>query len=48
VPVFKLHGFTVSQAAATADNGQVTATTEHDVQFPLPVAARLIGLKSAA
>jgi hypothetical protein len=48
VPVFKLFGVTVSAVTAADDTGQVNATSEEDLQFPLPVAARLIGLKSAA
>ena len=48
VPVFKLFGVTLSAIAAADDTGQVTATSETQLQFPLPVAARLIGLKSAA
>lgn len=48
IPVFKLFGLTFSTVAVADDTGQVTATSEEDVQFPLPVAARLIGLKSAA
>ena len=47
VPVFKLHGITLSAVTTTADTGQVTGTAEETLQFPLPVAARLIGLKSA-
>ena len=33
---------------AADESGQVTSTAEEALQFPLPVAARLIGLKSAA
>jgi hypothetical protein len=47
IPVFKLFGLTLSRASAADETGQVTATADEDVQFPLPVAARLIGLKSA-
>ena len=47
VPVFKLFGLTLSNVTATDDSGQVTAASDELVQFPLPVAARLIGLKSA-
>jgi hypothetical protein len=48
VPSFKLFGVTLSRVMGADDSGLVTATSEEDVQFPLPVAARLIGLKSAA
>ena len=48
IPVLKLYGLTFSSIAAANQNGQVTATAEETLQFPLPVAARLIGLKSAA
>jgi hypothetical protein len=48
VPTFRLFGLTLSAVAATDETGQVSATAEEDIQFPLPVAARLIGLKSAA
>ena len=47
VPVFKLFGLTLSNVTAADDSGQVTAASDEMVQFPLPVAARLIGLKSA-
>ena len=48
IPTFRLFALTLSSITATDDTGQVTSTSETDVQFPLPVAARLIGLKSAA
>jgi hypothetical protein len=48
IPVFKLFALTLSAVTAVDDAGQVNATAEEDIQFPLPVAARLIGLKSAA
>jgi hypothetical protein len=48
VPIFRLFGLTLSAVVAADETGQVTTTSEEDVQFPLPVAARLIGLKSAA
>lgn len=47
VPIFKLFGLTLSNVTAADDSGQVTAASDELVQFPLPVAARLIGLKSA-
>ena len=48
VPVFKLFGITLSTVTTADDSGQVTATADETQQFPLPVAVRLIGLKSAA
>lgn len=48
IPTFKLFGLTLSAVAGADSNGQVNATTDETVSFPLPVAARLIGLKSAA
>lgn len=47
VPVFKLFGLTLSTVTTADDNGQVTATADETQQFPLPVAVRIIGLKSA-
>jgi hypothetical protein len=48
IPTFKLFGVTLSAVAAADATGQVIATTDEVSPFPLPVAARLIGLKSAA
>lgn len=48
IPTFKLFGLTVSTVTAADDTGQVNATSDEALPFPLPVAARLIGLKSAA
>jgi hypothetical protein len=47
LPVFRLHECTLSKMAKTNDKGQVTEVTEEKVQFPLPVMARIIGLKSS-
>ena len=46
VPVFKLFEFTLGRVGETNDSGQVMSTTEEKVRFPLPVSARVIGLKS--
>ena len=46
VPVLRLIGFSVSQVAASDERGQVSATSEHEAVFPMPVAMRAIGLKS--
>jgi hypothetical protein len=46
VPVFKLFEFTLGRVGETSDSGQVMSTTEEKVRFPLPVSARVIGLKS--
>jgi hypothetical protein len=48
VPTFKLFSLTVSTISNCDDTGQAIATADEELQFPLPVAARLIGLKSAA
>jgi hypothetical protein len=48
VPVFKLFSVTLGNISVANENGQVTATKDETVEFPLPVAARLIGLKAAA
>jgi hypothetical protein len=48
IPTFKLFGVTLSAVTAADATGQVTATSDEVTPFPLPVAARLIGLKSAA
>jgi hypothetical protein len=47
MPVLKLFAVTLSSVAAADDSGRVTATREEDIQFPLPVAARVIGLKAS-
>jgi hypothetical protein len=46
IPIFKLFDVTLGTAQKTDENGQVTALREETIQFPLPVSARLIGLKS--
>ncbi len=46
VPVFKLFEFNLSKVKETNEGGQVTAVEEEKIQFPLPVAARILGLKS--
>lgn len=46
LPVFRLFAFTLGRVRDTDDNGCVTGTTEETVRYPLPVAVRLIGVKS--
>lgn len=46
VPIFKLFECTLSTVSKNGDTGQVTAMTDEKVRFPLPVSARVIGLKS--
>jgi hypothetical protein len=46
VPIFKLYEFTLNTISKTDDAGQVVAVSEEKVRFPLPVSARVIGLKS--
>ncbi len=46
VPVFKLHEFTLSKIKTTNANGHVTETEDEKIQFPLPVGARILGLKN--
>jgi hypothetical protein len=46
VPVFKLFECTLSTVTRTDDAGQVAAMGEEKVRFPLPVSARVIGLKA--
>lgn len=46
IPIFKLTEFTLGSALKTNDDGQVMEVTEEKVRFPLPVSARVIGLKS--
>jgi len=46
IPVFKLFECVLGNAAKIDDTGQVTAMSEEKVHFPLPVSARVIGLKS--
>ncbi|MBI2188672.1 MAG: hypothetical protein HYU37_16355 [Acidobacteria bacterium] len=46
IPVFKLFDVTLSAVQRVDDTGQVLAIADENVRFPLPVAARVIGLKS--
>jgi hypothetical protein len=46
IPTFKLYEFTLGAAERADDNGQIVALAEEKVAFPLPVAARVIGLKA--
>lgn len=47
IPVFKMFGFTLANASQVDGvTGQVTAVSEEATRLPLPVAARVIGLKA--
>ena len=46
VPVFKRVDFTLCKIKTSDDSGLVTETEEEKVQLPLPVSARILGLKS--
>ena len=46
IPTFKLFECTLGTVARTDETGQVIATSDEKVHFPLPVSARVIGLKS--
>jgi hypothetical protein len=46
IPVFRLFELTLGTVQKTDDTGQVSETTDETIAFPLPVAARVIGLKS--
>jgi hypothetical protein len=46
VPIFKLFEFTLNSIQTTDDAGQVATVAEEKIRFPLPVSARVIGLKS--
>jgi hypothetical protein len=46
VPIFNLFNFTLNTIQKIDDNGQIIAVGEENVRFPLPVSARVIGLKS--
>lgn len=48
VPVFKLTEFTLGRVEQVADSGQVISIADTPVRFPLPVSARVLGLKSHA
>ena len=45
MPIFKLFDFTLNTVQTTDESGQVLTVGEEQVRFPLPVAARVIGLK---
>jgi hypothetical protein len=46
VPVFRLAEFTLSAIGKTDESGQVVAVSNETVRFPVPVAARVLGLRS--
>ncbi len=46
IPVFQPFEFTLGSIERTDDAGQIVSVAEEKVHFPLPVAARAIGLKS--
>ena len=46
IPVFKLFEFTLNAVQKTDETGQVVSSSDETVRFPLPVAARVLGLKS--
>jgi hypothetical protein len=46
IPTFKLFECKLGTVAKTDEAGQVVATSDEKVNFPLPVSARVIGLKS--
>lgn len=47
IPVFKMFGFTLANASQVDGvTGQVTAVSEEATRLPLPIAARVIGLKA--
>ena len=46
VPVFRLAELTLSAIQKTDDSGQVVAVTNETVRYPIPVAARVLGLRS--
>ena len=46
LPVFRLFEFTLGRVRDTDDSGCVTGVSDETVRYPLPVAARLIGVKS--
>lgn len=48
VPVFRLAEFTLSAVQKTDNSGQVVAVTNETVRYPIPVAARVLGLRSQA
>lgn len=46
VPVFRMAEFTLSGVQKTDDSGQVVAVSNETVRLPVPVAARVLGLRS--
>jgi hypothetical protein len=46
VPVFRLAEFTLSAVQKTDDSGQVVAVANETARYPIPVAARVLGLRS--
>ena len=48
VPVFRLAEFTLSAVQTIDESGQVVAVTNETVRHPVPVAARVLGLRSQA
>jgi len=48
VPVFRQAEITLSAVQKTDDSGQVVAVTNETVRYPVPVAARVLGLRSRA
>ena len=46
IPIVRIFGFTLGRVGAADANGLVTQIAEETVRFPLPVAARSIGLTS--
>ncbi|SAL05091.1 hypothetical protein AWB81_07013 [Caballeronia arationis] len=46
LPVFRLFEFALGRVRDTDDSGRVTGVTDETVRYPLPVAARLVGIKS--
>lgn len=48
IPIFKLFSFTLGSAQKTDESGQIVDVKEENVRFPIPVSARVIGLKSQA
>lgn len=46
IPVFNLLQCTLATVAKTDETGQVTALADRVIGFPIPVSARIIGLKS--
>jgi len=46
VPILKLYNFSLNKIKNTNDTGQVTEIEEETISFPLPVSARILGLKT--